>query len=71
MASPTRRLTKRFGETVLPFKDPDGMGLALVGRARCRSRAGLDGGEVPVEHAIRGFHGVSLLLADAAPTARS
>ena len=33
---------KRFGETVLPFKDPDGMHLALVGRARRRERAGLE-----------------------------
>ena len=33
---------KRFGETVLAFKDPDGMRLALVGRARHRERAGLE-----------------------------
>ncbi len=59
---------RRFGETVIAFKDPDGTRLALVavpgiegepaGR-RSRSRS---------EHAIRGLHSVSLLVAEAAPT---
>ena len=62
-------LTKRFGETVLPFKDPDGMGLALVAVPGAEAVPAWQAGDVPVEHAIRGFHGVSLLLADAAPTA--
>ncbi len=59
---------KRFGETVLTFQDPDGMRLALAalpgigGEAAGRS-------DVPAEAAIRGFHGVNLLVADAAPTA--
>lgn len=61
-------LTKRFGETVLSFKDPDGMGLALVAVPGADAEPAWQGSEVPVEHAIRGFHGVSLLLADAAPT---
>ena len=62
---------KRFGETVLPFRDPDGMGLALVGVAGAESETAWSGGEVPAEHAIRGFHGVTLLLEDAARPARS
>ena len=33
---------KRFGETVLPFTDPDGMRFALVGVAGRRERAGLE-----------------------------
>jgi glyoxalase family protein len=53
---------KRFGETVLPFKDPDGMALALVGVAGAEAEPGWSDGELPPEHAIRGFAGVSLML---------
>jgi glyoxalase family protein len=60
---------KRFGRTVLPFKDPDGMGLALVGVAGAETEAAWAGGDVPAEHAVRGFEGVTLMLDDAAPTA--
>lgn len=60
---------KRFGETVLPFRDPDGTRLALVAVSGVEGDSGWDGGDVPVEHAIRGFHGVTLLLAEADPTA--
>lgn len=60
---------KRFGETVLAFRDPDGVRLALVGLAGIEAEPAWDGGEVPAEHAIRGFHGVSLLLGEAGPTA--
>lgn len=49
---------KSFGETVLRFRDPDGTALALVG-------TDADGAE-PV---ILGFHGVTLRLAETAPTA--
>lgn len=59
---------KRFGETVIAFKDPDGMRLALTGLPGIEAEAGWDGGEVPAEHAIRGLHGVSLLLDKAGPT---
>ncbi|HKA71200.1 MAG TPA: ring-cleaving dioxygenase [Xanthobacteraceae bacterium] len=59
---------RRFGETVLSFKDPDGMRLALVGVPGIESEPAWSSGEVPLEHAIRGFHSVSLLLRDAAPT---
>jgi glyoxalase family protein len=54
---------------VLPFTDPDGMALALVGVAGAEAEPGWSNGEVPAEHAIRGFHGVTLLLNDAAKTA--
>ncbi|WP_243368962.1 ring-cleaving dioxygenase [Microvirga solisilvae] len=59
---------KRFGETVLAFKDPDGMRLALVAVPGIEGEPAWSDGEVPVEHAIRGFHSVSLLLDKAAPT---
>ncbi|MCK1715396.1 MULTISPECIES: ring-cleaving dioxygenase [unclassified Bradyrhizobium] len=62
-------LEKRFGESVLPFSDPDGMALALVGVPGAESEPGWSNGEVPAEHAIRGFHGVTLLLDSATKTA--
>jgi glyoxalase family protein len=61
-------LVKRFGESVLSFTDPDGTRLALVGRRDVGSEPGWSAGQIPAEHAIRGFHGVSLLLEDAGPT---
>ncbi|HEX2528164.1 MAG TPA: ring-cleaving dioxygenase [Geminicoccus sp.] len=59
---------KRFGETVLSFKDPDGMRLALAALPGIEREAGWTGGGVPAEHAVRGIHGVSLLLDDDAAT---
>jgi glyoxalase family protein len=62
-------VTKSFGQSVLAFTDPDGMGLALVGVEGAEAEAGWTGGGIPAEHAIRGFHGVTLLVGDAAATA--
>ncbi|KAB0677386.1 ring-cleaving dioxygenase [Aureimonas leprariae] len=61
-------IAKRFGETVLAFKDPDGTRLALVAVPGAESEPGWSDGAIPTEHAIRGFHSVSLLLEEAAPT---
>ena len=60
---------KRFGETALAFKDSDGTRLALTGVKGLETKPGRSASGVPAEHAIRGFHSVSLLLAEAAPTA--
>ena len=60
---------KRFGETVLPFADQDGMALALVGIADAENEPGWSNGDIPSEHAIRGFQGVTLLLDNAQKTA--
>jgi glyoxalase family protein len=57
---------KRFGDGVLAFTDPDGMKLALIGAADAGEPAWSAG--IPAEHAIRGFHGVTLMLAEAART---
>ena len=64
-----RAIEKRFGESVLSFEDADGTRLALVGVPGSESDPAWSGGEVPAEHAIRGFHSVSLLLREAGPTA--
>jgi glyoxalase family protein len=61
-------IARRFGETVLPLRDPDGTRLALVAVPGIGSEPGWTGGDVPTEHAIRGLHGVTLLLREAAPT---
>lgn len=61
---------RRFGEAVLTFSDPDGMALALVGVAGAEHEPAWSNGDIPAEHAIRGFHGVTLLLADATRTAK-
>ena len=57
-----------FGEPTLRFRDPDGLLLALVGVDDVTA-ATWGGGEVPVEHALLGLHGVTLLLRDAEATA--
>jgi glyoxalase family protein len=62
-------LEKRFGESVLPFTDPDGMALALVGIADAENEPGWSNGDIPSEHAIRGLQGVTLLLDSAQKTA--
>jgi glyoxalase family protein len=66
---PYEALEKRFGESVLPFTDPDGMALALVGVSGAENEPGWSNGDIPSEHAIRGFHGVTLLLDSADKTA--
>ncbi len=60
---------QRFGETVLPFTDQDGMALALVGIANAENEPSWSNGDVPSEHAIRGLQGVTLLLDSAQKTA--
>jgi glyoxalase family protein len=65
---PHKALEKRFGQPVLPFTDPDGMSLALVGVAGASGEPAWSDGTIPAEHAIRGFHGVTLMLKKAGPT---
>jgi len=65
---PHEAIEKRFGRSVLAFSDPDGMSLSLVGVPGAEAEAAWQGGDVPAEHALRGFYGVSLLLEDAART---
>ncbi|WP_276301072.1 ring-cleaving dioxygenase [Halorussus lipolyticus] len=59
---------ERFGDTVIPFRDPDGLHLELVAREDAPAGDPPDG-PVPDEHAIRGFFGVTLSLESAEPTA--
>lgn len=59
---------ERFGEQVLPVRDPDGQPLALVATDDTDVEPWADG-PVPAEHAIRGFAGVTLLSARPSATA--
>jgi glyoxalase family protein len=58
---------KRFGDTVIPFRDPDGLPLELVARADVPAGDPPEG-PVPADHAVRGFFGVTLSLSDAERT---
>jgi glyoxalase family protein len=51
---------KRFDEEVLSFADPDGMRLEIVGHAEAADAKAPRTSSIPVEHAIRGFFGVTL-----------
>jgi glyoxalase family protein len=55
-------IEKRFGESVLTFKDPDGTSLSLVGAPGAGANAAWAGSDVPAEHAILGLEGVTLLV---------
>lgn len=59
---------ERMGETVLTFTDPDGMKIELVGHAEAGGLQAPRFADVPFEHAIRGFFGVTLLERDARQT---
>ena len=58
----------RFDERVLALRDRDGMPLELVATPRAATVEGWEGvAGVPAEHAIRGFHGVSIWTDGPAP----
>jgi len=59
---------ERFGDTVVPFRDPDGLQLELVARDDAPAGNPPDG-PVPSGKAIRGFFGVTLSLESADSTA--
>jgi glyoxalase family protein len=62
------RTGQRFTEDVLTFADPDGMKLELVGHRDAGAPNPSRFSDVPAEHAIRGFFGVTLLERDLRPT---
>jgi len=60
---------ERFGVAGLALADPDGLRLELLASAGPGDgREPWDGSSVPVEHAIRGFDGVTLLQGDSGAT---
>ena len=61
---------QRFDESILELRDRDGVAIELVASAGTESIPGWSNGDVPPEHAIRGFHSASLSLAGYERTAR-
>ena len=60
---------ERFGEPVLSFNDPDGLGIELAAANTAPDDRAYQAGPVPVEFAIRGFHSATLMQADHRRTA--
>lgn len=60
--------TIRFGQRVLPFRDPDGLELHLVENDADKRKPWVTE-PIPAEHAILGFQGAALLLRDKTATA--
>jgi len=59
----------RFGEQVLSFSDPDGICLELITSEGPATFSFWEAGPIPEPHALRGFHGVTLWLAEVEGTA--
>lgn len=53
---------ERFGKTVLPFEDPDGLKLEIIEDQRSDKLPAWEEADIPTDKAIRGFWGASLLL---------
>lgn len=49
----------RFDEPYIAFEDPDGLGLELIASVK-DDRPGFTYGHIPIDHAIKGIHSVSL-----------
>lgn len=62
--------SERFGDTVLRFSDPDGVGLELVAseHATASDAVPWPDGPVPERHQLRGFHSVTLAVREFGPT---
>lgn len=60
---------ERFGETVMPFEDPDGLKLYLVIPQNEDNRKPWETHEIKADVATRGFHSITLTLRNAQPTA--
>jgi len=52
----------RFGETVLPFTDPDGLQLSLISSSVPDDRKGWETPEIKSRDATKGFHSVTLTV---------
>jgi len=66
----TGEITQRFGETILPFKDPDGLSLSLIIPEKADTRTPWETETVKKESATRGFHSTTLSLQKIDETAK-
>jgi glyoxalase family protein len=60
---------ERFGETCLPFTDPDGLRLALLSSSAPDNRKGWETEEIKSADATKGFHSVTLTIRKVEKTA--
>ena len=60
--------SSRFAEQVLTLSDPDGMQVELVSDDEARELKAPRFSDVPLEHAIRGFFGITMLHRDSQQT---
>jgi glyoxalase family protein len=65
----TDEISKRFGQDVLTFNDPDGMRLELVENGSAPALKHWEEGPIPQKYALNGFHSVTLWLDEVEPTA--
>lgn len=63
-------VSERFGEKIIPFKDPDGLSLSLIIPAKTDLRKPWETAEVKQENATRGFHSTTLSLEKIDETAK-
>jgi glyoxalase family protein len=61
---------QRFGQTVIPFRDPDGMMLELVTSQNHAAVERWTDGLVPEDYVIQGFYGATLWVDNASQTGR-
>jgi glyoxalase family protein len=66
----TEQPFERFGNLVVAFTDPDGLRLELIANDDAATIQHWADGGVPEQHALRGFHGVTLNVGRGAATAR-
>ena len=59
----------RFGHEAIILQDPDGMTIELIATMGDPAPHHWDAGPIPSEHALRGFHGVTLWVHEASGTA--
>lgn len=57
---PVTEAEPRFDEPVLRFDDPDGLGLEIIGTERAQPTSAWSRADIPADHAICGFHSVTL-----------
>ena len=67
---PAESVGDRFGDQAISFGDPDGMRVEIIGHSRSGEPRAPRTSDVPTEHAIRGFYGVTLCEAGYELTAR-
>ena len=64
------KIVERFGELVLPFRDPDGLELKLIVPEKADLRSVWTTNEISENEATKGFHSITLRVRNIEPTAK-